>query len=179
MKKVILILFAVLLSFQYLTAQKKQTNDTLLNKNTIYASVGWLVLYGTVNLSYERNLFQPNRKLIKYVNLKASYGKFATWGIAGDVYMLNAVFLTGVKKNHLEAIAGLSIFFDREGYDIGVSNANYPYPGYEPEPSKADYTDFLPVLGFGYRYQKPGGRFIFRTGLNFPEMIYLSFGYAF
>ena len=37
----------------------------------------------------------------------------------------------------------------------------------------------LPAFGIGYRFQKPTGGIIFRTGISLPEAIYLSLGYSF
>jgi hypothetical protein len=69
--------------------------------------------------------------------------------------------------------------FDKSGYDIGISNANYPYPGYEPEPTRLSYSLILPAITIGYRYQKPDGHLVFRTGIASPDGVYVALGAAF
>jgi hypothetical protein len=85
----------------------------------------------------------------------------------------------GEKKSHLEIGLGLGVLYDKSSYEIGVSNANYPYPGFQPEPSKGDYTSLTPAASVGYRYQKAPGGFVFRTGIGFPDGIYVAIGLAF
>ena len=96
-----------------------------------------------------------------------------TFWIAAGLLAMTSIALI------LEFGIGATAMFDKLSYDIGVSNANYPFPGYEVEPTRFEYTDFLPAGNFGYRYQKPGTAFIFRAGAGYPEAGYLSLGIAF
>jgi hypothetical protein len=97
----------------------------------------------------------------------------------GPLGSLSLKGVYGAKKSHLELGLGLAALFDKSGYDIGLSNANYPYPGYDSEPSKGDYINCTPAVSIGYRYQRPIGGFVFRTGIGFPDGVYLSFDLAF
>jgi hypothetical protein len=41
-------------------------------------------------------------------------------------------------------------------------------------------TELFPVGGLlAYRYQKPQGSFVFRTGMGFPNAIFISLGFCF
>lgn len=42
-----------------------------------------------------------------------------------------------------------------------------------------DGDHFIPLISFGYRYQKPHGRFLFKTGGSIPTIIYVGVGYCF
>ncbi|GEM_PF-2316273 len=44
---------------------------------------------------------------------------------------------------------------------------------------KINLSSVYPAAAIGYRYQKPKGGFVFRTGLGWVDGIYLSFGSAF
>jgi hypothetical protein len=111
--------------------------------------------------------------------MRASAGAFASWGGNGPYGSLSLQGIFGEKKSHLEIGLGLGVLYDKSSYEIGVSNANYPYPGFQPEPSKGDYTSLTPAAFVGYRYQKAAGGFVFRTGIGFPDGIYVAIGLAF
>ena len=76
----------------------------------------------------------------------------------------------------MEVILGAAYFFDKRPYDINVSNAT---SSNESLPSKWNNSTILPVISTGYRFQKPKGGLVFRTGIGYPEGVYLSLGYAF
>lgn len=111
--------------------------------------------------------------------MRAFSGAYATWGSGGPYGSLSLQSVFGRKKSHLEIGLGLAALYDRLSHKIGISNANYPYQGYEPKPTFGDYTSWTPAVSVGYRYQKPTGGFIFRTGAGFPDGVYLSIGLAF
>ena len=59
------------------------------------------------------------------------------------------------EKHHLEVSAGLVKSLDK-------------------------YYDIFPLSGsIGYRMQKPNGHFIFRTGVGWPEALYIDLGVSF
>jgi hypothetical protein len=148
-------------------------------KNQVYLSAGWLLLYGNADISYERNLRYKEERFLKYINWNITYGRFAYWESSGPLYKSCLSGITGKGNNHMEFQIGAVVMFDKVGYDIGISNANYPLPGSYPEPTIFEYSKLFPAAFIGYRYQKPTGGFVFRTGFGFHEMISLSLGYAF
>lgn len=85
-------------------------------------------------------------------------GLMAFWESSGWFTMATYTSLTGKGSNHLEVGLGAM------------------YAEYTEEEAEAI---LLPAGNLGYRFQKPDGRFIFRTGVGFPEAIYISFGFSF
>ena len=58
----------------------------------------------------------------------------------------------------------------------------FNWDGYHDEDSNdriLGKTLIIPAGAIGYRFQKPGGKFVFRTGIGFPESLYLSLGLCF
>lgn len=176
-KLTLLLINIFLISTLY--SQDKVYNDisTQLKPNAVYASLG----FGVANLNYERKIFEPKKKsFFTSYWAKVGGGLWAEFfGGEGGNLTLGLTALTGSKKSHLEVGLGLTGLYDKVGYNIGVSNANYPIPGIEPEPSKSDYIDIRPAAALGYRFQKPNGKFIFRIGIGYPEFVYLGFGFCF
>ncbi|MBL6963511.1 MAG: hypothetical protein ISR55_06790 [Bacteroidetes bacterium] len=179
MKRYTILLF-ILLALAFCSTQTSgQDSLKTQSKNVIYANTGTLGLWFTASANYERHLFSTDNTFNVNYYMRASAGAYATWGAEGPYGSLSLQGVFGAKKSHLELGLGLGALFDKTGYEIGVSNANYPYPGYEPEPSKGDYTNITPAATVGYRYQKPSGIFVFRTGIGYPDGFYLSLGFAF
>ena len=98
----------------------------------------------------------------------AGTGVFATWGSEGNTFHLGAAALTGKKNSHLELKLGAMLVLENRECDNDTG-----YGGY-------DCTDiyYLPDFTIGYRYQKPRGRFIFRTAIGFPQRFHFSIGFA-
>jgi hypothetical protein len=126
--------------------------------NAIYGSVGTLITYyNNANIYYER-MFQRNSHESRIATfVKAGYGGWSSpMGGNGSYFLGQYGILTGVKKHHFEVSAGLTKFFgDSEKIETLLSGS------------------------IGYRTQKPEGNFIFRTGLSWPEALYLGFGISF
>jgi hypothetical protein len=73
----------------------------------------------------------------------------------------------------------MTSLYDKVNYEIGQANYSGGY-GNGIKPTKWEYTDLHPIFNIGYRYQKPQGHFIFRTGVVIPAAaIYFSFGVVF
>ena len=179
MKKNTILLSILMALACYSTNAGGQDSLRIHSKNVIYANAGTLGLWFTASVNYERRLFSTNNKLYVNYYMRACAGAFAAWGANGYYGSLSLQGVFGSKLSHLELGLGLGVLFDKIGYDSGVSNANYPYPGYEPEPSRWDYTNVTPAVSVGYRHQSPTGGFVFRTGIGFPDGLYLSLGFAF
>lgn len=132
-------------------------NDTLHAKNNLFGSAGSVIIFGGISANYERmvlNIPEFNSSLW----LRLSAGKTYSLVLGGFIYQyLSLTSLIGKENNHFETVIGLFRFgwdlFNAEGYGLAG--------------------------GIGYRYQKPEGGFLFRSGLAFPESLYLSVGYSF
>ena len=135
----------------------KPTEELKLAKNTIHAGVGFFFIYGYSALNYERLIAYKPSDIFKRLYIRGSGGGWIFWGLEGTQFSLSIAALTGKSNSHVEASLGLTVLLESGYRDTYVS----------------------PYLGVGYRYQKPGGGFIFRTGIGVPETIYLGLGYAF
>lgn len=176
----LLLTFALSLHFVAgIYAQAEDITETFPYKNSFYGTVGFGGIYAIANANYERIVSVSDEKNFRLISIRMAYGRYALWTDGGPVYLLTLNGIWGKRNNHFEGALGVVVLFDKSSYDIGVSNANYPYPGYDVEPGRLDYTMFLPAASIGYRFQKPDGKFIFRAGIGWPEALYVSFGFAF
>lgn len=159
----------------YSQSSINDSNHIGLKKNSVYGSVGLSALYRLASINYERIIIQRNTGLFKNYLVRGSVGYWT----AGPFAVVGVGTLTGLRNNHLETNVGFAYIFDKQGYDIGIGNSGW-YDGiYYPEPDKSEYTDYKLSGAIGYRYQKPDGNFIFRTGIAYPERVYLSCGLSF
>jgi len=139
---------------------KPDSIESKMFNNAIYGSIGInMEILGeawfTATAYYER-MFRKNVQKSKISTfLKAGLGNTAYWEDASSYIMAQFGLLTGAKKHHLEASAGLVKSFDKD-YDIFPLSAT-----------------------IGYRIQKPQGHFIFRTGVGWPETLYFGLGLSF
>lgn len=131
-------------------------SGTQLHKNSIQGSVGTFGVYFSAIGTYEY-IFWQHKKTHLATFARAGYGGYV-WLAAtnGGFVLFEGGVLTGANKSHFEAAIGMSYFMEYED------------------------NDFLsPAASIGYRLQKPGGHFIFRTGLGYPEGLYIGFGVSF
>lgn len=126
-----------------------------MKKNIIYGTLGYAGLYGVANANYERVLSQRKAGFFNYYLMRFGFGHWVAWGGGGNHGVAGITGLTGIGKSHLEIHLGLATIYDETS------------------------SRLLPAGSVGYRFQKPGGHFIFRTGAAFPESFYLSFGFCF
>ena len=143
--------------YSYALDHKADSTNSVLKKNIIYGSVGYAGLYGVVNANYERIIDQRNTGFFKNYLVRVGGGKWVVWGGMGFYGVAGITGLTGLRNNHLEIHLGLTALYEEN------SSGNA----------------MLPAAAVGYRYQKPGGHFVFRIGAAFPESFYLSLGFCF
>ena len=124
-----------------------------LKRNIFYGTVGFAGLYGAVGGNFERIIVEKDKGFFKNYLLRVGGGAWAEWGGDGSFVVTGLSGLTGVLNHHLEIHLGLA------------------YRSY--------YDSVVPAGGLGYRFQKPGGHFVFRAGASFPESIYVSLGFCF
>ena len=178
MKPFIPLLFIILTINCYFPLVSGQDLSKTQASNVIYASAGTLGGWFTAGANYERQLFSTDNKLYVNYYLRACIGALATWGAEGPYGTLSLQGTFGEKKSHLEIGLGMGAFFNKGSYETGLSNSYSSNPSYEAELSRWDYTDFIPAISAGYRFQKPDGGLVLRTGIGFPERIYISIGLA-
>ena len=139
-----------------------QDNEVLKQKqnpkNAIYATFGTFLFVNTIGIAYERNLLFRENAFLQSLWLKGRTTYMEDFDDDVNVYTdISTVFLLGKKKASFELGLGMGLIY---------------FPG---------NSQFLPAPSFsaGYRYHKPGGGLILRTGLGYPDALYLSIGAAF
>lgn len=140
------------------TAQNSR-ND----KNSLSLAVA---ITGVVNLNYERYLWSFGSKKRWKLFGRAFYGSA---GAIGNDYIQAALLpniVSGRGKNHFETSLGPVFLFD---WDDGRSVLTRP----------TNFVHLFVHANMGYRFQSPYKRFIFRTGIGYPEVIYIGMGWSF
>ncbi|PVY41781.1 hypothetical protein [Pontibacter virosus] len=145
-------------------------------KNAILATMGTVGLMGAYNLSFERMLLASKEGSIQGLWTKAGVGGWGVWSTGGPYQSLMLGTMTGKRNSHLELNGGLARMFNKTGYDHAEDMSTYFS---EPQPLKSDYIHIRIVGAVGYRFQKPTSRFLFRSGVGYPETLYLGIGAAF
>lgn len=125
------------------------------NKNAIHGSVGTVLLYASVSGYFERMLFDRMKRNYLATIVRVGIGHYGGLKNSGSFTLIQAGIMTGQDKGHFEGAFG---FAHR-------TNKNDDY--YEP------------AIAAGYRWQKPEGNFIFRTGVAYPESLYAGVGFCF
>lgn len=136
-------------------------------KNSFYLSYGNIIFADQFSISYERLLFQKDKKRTK---LKANYGSYLNnnWDFdTGAIVYKNYGSLSAV-----QLIGMLEL-------NAGVAFAQYTLdPGFDPVPG-TDYSIVKNRITFygniGVRYVKD--RFLFRAGLGNLELLYIGVGF--
>jgi hypothetical protein len=153
-KTILFITITLLLaSSSIVYGQKESIKDVGFYKNAIHGNVGIGGLYLTATGYYERMITQ-NSKVLSFV--KVGFGGYSTWGDEGNYILGQFGILLGANKHHLELGAG---------------------PRYVINGGIQGYLPFTATIG--WRIQKPGGKFIFRMGVSWPEAVYIGLGFSF
>jgi len=166
--------FIILLSL-FFTCNSQTSSD--YKANSIYTSAGFGGIYGILNLNYER--IKPFDKIDAFYQIRGSFGTYGLWEEAGENYLLTTGIIWGKNNHHFESNAGITVFYDRNGYELAEENFDDPMLRLGPTLNKSDYTKIQPSIAAGYRYQNMQKPFIFRCGLGYPEALFISLGWAF
>ena len=134
------------------------TKDLNRNKNVLYGGVGTALFYFPAYIYYERKMSDHflGSRFSSFLTLGTGIG--AHWEGSSQFVAAKFGLLLGQKKAHLETALGLSYFY------------------------AGDFkSDYLPpvAISIGYRANKPGKRYVFRTGVSWPEAVYVSWGFSF
>ena len=134
----------------------------LLNKNNVNFGLGSIIIAFNVNSTYQR--LKAHKKI--YSVWSAGLNYFLVRFNSDDHLLIPSLrygIMTGVdKQHHFEINAGPNLL-------VGIYN------------NKLDFAASEFDFGFnvGYRKQMPEDSRIFRVGLGYPELMYVSFGFSF
>lgn len=126
-------------------------------KNIGSLSFGLGPIYVIAMANYERMILNYSEKRNYSLWFRGGAGFWEWWEETGVNGMASLCMVTGRKKSHFEG-------------SLGVVYSSWFASG-----SKT----FLPAGTLGYRYQKPEGHLMFRTGVGWPEAAYVGVGYCF
>ncbi|GAA5038049.1 hypothetical protein GCM10011506_35430 [Marivirga lumbricoides] len=146
------------------------------NKNAIYANIGFVPVWGVINAAYERRLLKTNSAFINSLWAKVGGGYWVEFSSGGPHAMAGITALSGTGNHHIEASVGFVSLYNYADYKKDLQS--YEIVG-NVKPSRGDYLNHHPAGGLGYRYQNPETGFIVRTGISFPEAIYVGVGFCF
>lgn len=173
-KAILLFVLCLIFAFQVMAqthAENSQVVDNphKITKNNIYAVSGWTVSVIATSIVYERHIMALKNSAL---NARIGFGAYGfLWGSSGTQYFSTMGFVSGAEKDHhFEGCLGVAALVDTYAYrSRNNSNSSY-YDG---------YIDWYPAAYIGYRYKKPNGKFLFRTGFGWPDNIGFSLGASF
>lgn len=149
-------------------SQQESKEDDIQNFpiQVVYLTYGNLEITEALTLSYDRFLLKSAKKINPFIRLGVGeqYHFYSGDEFGSDearfVYVLNAGILMGKEKHHFEGGVGIVNDF--------IKNEKY--------------TDYLEASGYiGYRLQNLRLKVpvMFRTGLGYPEGLYIGLGIGF
>ncbi|MGB3779358.1 MAG: hypothetical protein WA960_13445 [Tunicatimonas sp.] len=175
MQKSVILLVAIIILSHAVYGQSEQVSPERIHKNVVQASAGSMVVVGAYGINYERLLVQFEDNSLIGLWGKAGIGGWAEYGNnGGDYQQLTAGLLIGKSRGHLELNLGGARMYNQQGFE-NYWMINDP----QAKPVKSDYVRLSPVGSLGYRFQKREGGFLFRTGLGYPEGIFVGLGASF
>lgn len=146
-----LILVTVLFGQEHVAENREIT----FNKNAVHGIAGIGLYVGVTAGYYERIVWQRNRWA---VYARGGYGAYTGgWGGGSteNYALVQMGTLIGGKSSHLEMAMGFMI-------GSSVDGEEFPLTG-----------------NLNYRLQKPNGRFLFRIGVGWPELLFVGTGITF
>jgi membrane-bound acyltransferase YfiQ involved in biofilm formation len=141
----------------------------------MYITAGFVPVWGTLNINYERLIKKTNKGFFRSYMAKISGGYWFVWVSSGYHLITGLTTLTGSKSSHLETHIGFCTLFDNRLYNDSAFDSQITG---EPYPKKSSFFYYLPSASIGYRFQKPNSPLLFRTGISIPESIYISIGFS-
>tara|TARA_B100000989_G_C19509400_1_gene458181 strand:- start:1346 stop:1837 length:492 start_codon:yes stop_codon:yes gene_type:complete len=160
-----LLVFVLILAASNITfsQSKKMSSKNNLNGNNISLNLGSALIINGIGLKYERLI--PRKKVYYTLMGGVHFNRINFFGVEDHltIYFSNGL-ITGInKQKHFEASFGLGL-----DQSIGYLHST----GFR-------YIEFAPIFNIGYRFQVPDESYVFRSGIGFPELIYLGFGMSF
>ncbi|HLF34947.1 MAG TPA: hypothetical protein VI583_11960 [Cyclobacteriaceae bacterium] len=128
------------------------------SKNSIHGTAG-ISTYLVYHINYERRIFSFPDNAVNSINLMIGYGNFLSLNGSGDMVLISSNFIMARSKHHFEIDAGIDYRFNMQAFIPGES--------------------VWPLFNLGYRYQKDKGGLLFRTGIGWPDGLFLGLGFTF
>jgi len=128
-----------------------------MSKLNLYLDVGAGYI-SSVSINLEARIYSHNSGKVNLYGRVGVGGAGVYWEKSGLGGLGALTMLTGKGKHHFEASGGVFLAYDQSSYDGGLFA--------------------LAILDLGYRYQKPGGGFVFR-GKVCIYGVGIGLGYAF
>ncbi len=159
-----LLVFVLILAASNITfsQSKKMSSKNILNGNNISLNLGSALIVNGIGLKYERLI--PRKKVYYTLMGGVHFNRINFFGVEDHltIYFSNGL-ITGInKQKHFEASLGVGLDQYRYLHSTGFR-----------------YSEFAPIFNIGYRFQAPDESYVFRSGIGFPELIYLGFGLSF
>lgn len=148
-----LLFFPTLFFNNYINAQENGNPAIIHLRNNININISLF----DYTINYERNIIQRPKS---YTNFRMGFGVFYLSSMKGYHFNPSWVHLTGKKNNHLELNLGFKYVIEEGSHD-------------------SFFNSLLPDIFAGYRYERPSGRFIFRTGINLFTLYNIGIGFKF
>jgi len=145
-------------------SQEKASMTDGLKKNSVYGTAGvWIEdMYGNVTMNYERMLVVFPASFFQAISIRSGAGPWVAW-LSEGINCFSVISVVGGRSSsHFETGMGVLFTYWTESKEWHPIVNDRHFAG-----------------NFGYRYQKPGGKFVFRAGLGWPEGFYLSLGFCF
>ena len=151
----LLCILLVCYSSIYSQQDSLRKSDNNYKMNLIHGSFGTLVLGYTANIFYDRLLSRIGKQNSTCTFVRIGYqDNIILTDPNGSAFILEGGILTGKNYGHFEGALGITY--------IQTQN-----------------NVIRPAFSVGFRGQKPNGTFMFRTGLGFPELLFLGVGIGF
>jgi hypothetical protein len=176
-KPILLLIYLAVSSISLYGQSLDSVQRSEINNYSIYATGGFFPIYLIANLNFEVKLASKDRTIGHYIGLKSSGGQWESMTATGQQFGLGFAILSGKKTHHLEWYIGTTAIFDTEVYHRHQDNPDN-FPNQQPVYFK-NYIYIWPATSLAYRYQKPKKPFLLRTGIGYPDAVFLSLGYSF
>jgi hypothetical protein len=112
--------------------------------------------------NYERLIVEFPKSFIDSLWVRDGAGPWVGWTSHVTNYVYTISLLDGRKGVHMETGLGALLTYNMESKNFNPLINDRHLAG-----------------NIGFRFQKPGGKFVFRTGIGWSEFLYLSLGYIF
>lgn len=181
LKQIVVIILIISISY---TLPAQEIQPTLI-RNTKWNSIYLSSSIDVVNFSLDYGIF-CDRKILDELGYKKNqslwlgigYSEFLGFFGDGDEITLHGTYVWSNPKGHnLEFDFGFFFKFDRDlGPPVSTLIGNGHAPGFSNEVID---MSILPFGTCGYRYQKPGGRFLAKFNFGFPDLLTIGAGMSF
>ena len=165
LKLLLILCFIFFISIGNSQENKSDISSIGLKKNVIYGTLGVDIedTYVTFLGNYEHMIFELPNSFFQSFWIRIGAGPWAAFDANGGTnYVSTLSAVMGKRSAHLEI--GSGVLFT---YDSGTKM-------FHPLVNDRHLAGNL-----GFRFQRPGGHFVFRTGIGWPEFMYLSLGFCF